>query len=90
MGVEKLRSRDMFYSRLLSENADQVRRSADKTVRAAREVIHRSENIIEQSHEVLKRADKMLRNSVQGRNSRAVKKRVLAESRKNSGAQEPV
>lgn len=89
MGVKKLRSRNMLYSRLLSEKADTVRRSADQTVRTAREAIHHSENLVERSRDVLERADKILRNSVQGRKSRAAKKRAVAESKKKQrGAQE--
>lgn len=76
----------MFYSRILSENADGVRRSAKDTVKAARETICRSENLLEHTRDVLERADKMLRNSVQRHNARAAKKRALADSKQKKGA----
>lgn len=80
----------MFYSRLLSQKADDVRRSADKTVKAARETIRRSENLIERTRDVLERADKTLRNSLQVRSTRAAKKAVVAESGEKRGAQKPL
>jgi sugar-specific transcriptional regulator TrmB len=90
MGVKKLRSRDMLYSRLLSQKAGDVRRSANKTVKAARETIRHSENLMEHARDVLERADKMLRNSAQGRKSRGAKKRGVDESMEKSGARELV
>ncbi|HEX5435369.1 MAG TPA: hypothetical protein VFY05_14110 [Candidatus Angelobacter sp.] len=87
MRVKKFKSSGMLYSRLLSEHADSVRRSAQKTAQAAQEAVHHSANLVEQSRDALERADAVLRNSVQGREDRAARKKTMLEATKRTNIQ---
>ena len=60
MGVKKYKPHSMLYSRLLSDNAAQVRRSAAKVVKDARGVVLKSENLVARSHEVVEKTERNL------------------------------
>jgi hypothetical protein len=57
MGVKKLKSRTMLYSRLLADQTEDLRRASRETVRNARSTIHQSKYIVEQTQEALKNAN---------------------------------
>jgi hypothetical protein len=74
MGIQELKPNSMLYSRLLADNADEVRRSAAKIVRTARGEIHRSENLMARLREVLARTEKELKEIRRKKEQRASKK----------------
>jgi tRNA A37 N6-isopentenylltransferase MiaA len=74
MAVKKLNSRTMLYSQLLSQDADNVRRSAAKAVRAARGEIHRSKSLVARSREVVEKTARDLSELKARREQRAKKK----------------
>ena len=82
MGVKKLKSRTMLYSRLLSGSSEDVRRSAREKVRAARGTIHQSNNIIEQAHQALQKAERIVRKSVSERKERAARREAFNSAKK--------
>lgn len=67
MAVQKYSSKSMFYSRLLSETAEDLGHAVQQTVRMARREIRKSENIIAQSRAAIERARKVLDESRQRR-----------------------
>lgn len=82
MGVKKINPRSMLYGRLLSETADDLRRSVKKTVMAARGEIHRSENILAQAHAAVEHAQKTVEISKQGRSERMSKQELARKNRR--------
>lgn len=79
MGVKKFKPRTMLYSRLLSDKADDVRRSAAKTVQDARATVHKAENLMAQSHAVVEKAEKELTELKRKKAERATKKNALKQ-----------
>jgi len=82
MGVKKINPRSMLYSRLLSETADNLRRSVRETVMAARGQIHKSENIVAQAHAAVEHAQKTVEISKQGRSERMNKQELARKNRR--------
>ena len=83
MGVKKFKPRTMLYSRLLSEKADDVRRSAAKSVQDARATVHNAESLMAQSHEVLEKAQRELKELRTQRVNRAKKKAETANRKRS-------
>ncbi len=78
MVVKKLSSKNMFYSRLLSDMADEVRRNAQQKVEEAESEKSRSLRILSRTEEVLEKVQRVVENS----RSERERRKSAAESRK--------
>ena len=80
MAVEKFKPNSTMYTRLLSDNAQDVRRSAAKVVREARATIHNSENLVARSREVVDRTEKDLK-ELKAKKARRTEKKPTSRAR---------
>jgi hypothetical protein len=82
MAVKKFNPNSMLYSRLLSDNANIVRRAAAKAVKDARGAVHTSENLVARSHEVIERAERDLKELKAKKAQRATMKKAVLTPRR--------
>ncbi len=84
MGAEKINSRSMLHSRLVSQVAVDVRRSASEVVKAAEGEKYRSLSIVAQAQRALEKAQKIVAETRSKRERRRTAAKTSADARKQS------